>query len=147
MLKLVEHVQCADHAQMHVHELSGKVKVTLNVGCINNVYDYVGSVVNQLAADIKLFGRIGRQRICTRQVNNFQTVAKMVGVSILSIYSYTAVIAYPLIGTRGEVEKRGLAAIRIADKGNGYFDDRGRCGCERTISGRCVLSGRIICCT
>ena len=103
---------------MHVDELGGKVQVALKIACIYNVDDNVGSVLDDLLAHIKFFWRVGRKRICARKVNNIELIAFEFGMTNLGIDSNTRVVAYTLVSSRGKVEERSLATIRIAYKRN-----------------------------
>ena len=45
---LIIHIQGTDHAHVHVNELCGEVKVTLQIGRINDVDDNIGRLLDQL---------------------------------------------------------------------------------------------------
>lgn len=49
-------------------------------------------------------------------------ISLKVGISLLGIYRDTAIVSYSFMGTGGEIEQRGLSAVRITHQSNG--DDR-----------------------
>ena len=63
LLCLVKHVERTDHAWVHVDELCSEVEVTLQVACVDDVYNDIRGLLYELLAHIKLFWRIGRERV------------------------------------------------------------------------------------
>ena len=117
-LHLVIHIERAHHAQVHVDQLGGEVEVALDVAGIKHVDDHVGGVVNDLLADIKLFGTVGRKRVGAGEVDKMEAVALEVSIAVLGVDRHARVVAHPLVGTRGKVEERRLSAVRVAHKGH-----------------------------
>ena len=58
-LELVVHIEGADHAEVHVDELGGKIEVALYVAGIYDVDNHIGHLLNNLFADVDLFWAIG----------------------------------------------------------------------------------------
>ena len=102
--RLVVHVQGANHAQMHVDELSGEIEVPFQVAGINDVDDDVGRFLNDLFSHIKLFWRIGRKAVCARQVDNVEPIALELGITLLGVDGDTRIVAHSFVGTAGEIE-------------------------------------------
>ena len=59
LLKLVVHIQRANHARVHVDELCGEIEVALKVACVEHIEDDVWGLVDNLPAHVYLLGRIG----------------------------------------------------------------------------------------
>ena len=58
-LGLVEHIESAHHADVHIDELSGEIEVALQVAGVDDVDDDIGCVLDELLAHIELLGRVG----------------------------------------------------------------------------------------
>ena len=58
-LGLVEHIESAHHADVHIDELSGEIEVALQVAGVDDVDDDIGSVLDELLAYIEFLGRVG----------------------------------------------------------------------------------------
>ena len=56
---LVIHIERHDHAQVHINELRGEVKVALEVGSIYHINHNIRRLLNQLTTHIALLGAIG----------------------------------------------------------------------------------------
>ncbi len=114
LFELVEHIECANHAQVHVDQLGGEIQVALDVARIHHVYHHVGSFFYYLLAHIKLFGTVGRQRVCAGQIDDVELVALKRGVSLLCVHCHTGVVAYTFMRSRSHVKQRCLAAVGVA---------------------------------
>ena len=60
-LKLVVHVQGANHADIHVHQLGRQIQVTLQVRGVDHVDHHVGHLFRQVFPHIEFLGRIATQ--------------------------------------------------------------------------------------
>ncbi len=114
LFKLVEHVEGANHAQVHIHKLGCKVEVALDVACVHHVYHHVGSFFYNLFAHIEFLGTVCRKGICARQVNDIELVTLKLGVSLLGIHGHAGVVAHPFVRPRSHVKQRSLAAVGVA---------------------------------
>ena len=112
--QLVVHVERHDHAQVHVDELGGEVEVAFQVGTVDDVDDDVGRLVDEVAADVKLLGAVGRKRVGAGQIHDAHAIFAVSEVAVLGVDRHSAVIAHMLVGARGDVEERGLAAVGVA---------------------------------
>ena len=117
-LQFVVHIEGHHHADVHVYQLGGQVEVALQVGGIDYVNDDIRCLVDDVTAHVDFLGRIGRERIRARQVDDAEVIALEVEEAFLGIDRHAAVIAHMLVRTRGDVEERRLAAIRIAHEGH-----------------------------
>jgi hypothetical protein len=54
---------------MHIYQLCGEIEVTLQITGVNDIDDYIGGMLNELFTYVELFGRIGRERISAREVD------------------------------------------------------------------------------
>ena len=48
LLKFVIHIESHHHAEVHVYELGGEVQVSLQVGCVDYIDDYVRHVLKEI---------------------------------------------------------------------------------------------------
>ena len=85
LLCLVKHVECTDHAWVHVDELRGEVEVTLQIACVDDVYNDVRGLLYELLAHIKLFWRIGRERVGAGQVDEVKLITFKCGVAFFGV--------------------------------------------------------------
>ena len=46
--QFVVHVQCNDHFDVHVDQLGGQVEVAFKVGCINDIDDHIGHLLQNV---------------------------------------------------------------------------------------------------
>ena len=144
VLKLVVHVQCANHSQVHVNELCRKVEVALEIACVQNVEHHVGRLVDYLPSYVEFFRRVCRKGICSREVNNIEVVALESGVSLLCIDGHSRIVAYALVCPGGEIEQRGLSAIRIAHKSHVYGASFPYCDVVQLLVGHWFVVGIVI---
>ena len=114
LLKLVVHVQRADHRHIHVHQLRGEVEVALQIGGIDHVDDHVGHLLHQMSPDVELLGRVARQRVGAGQVGQPELIAEVRGCALGRVDGHAAVVAYMGMGAAGVVEQRCLATIGVA---------------------------------
>ena len=117
-LKLVVHIQCTDHAQVHVHKLCRQIEIALQVRDIDDVDDHIGQFLRQMAAHIQFLGTVARQRVGAWQVGEVELIAEERGMSLRRIDGDAGVVADVAVGSRGEVEQRGLATVGVTDKGD-----------------------------
>ena len=97
-LHLVIHVECAHHAQVHVHELGGEIEVAFQVAGIDDIDDHVGCLVDELSSHIEFFGAVGRERVGAGQVDQVEVVALVVGIAVLGVDGHSRVVAHMLVG-------------------------------------------------
>ena len=76
---------------------------------------------HDLLAHIKFFGRIGRERIRARQVDQVELVTLEFGHALLGVNRHTTIITHALVCARGKVEERRLAAVGVAYQRHIYF--------------------------
>ena len=111
--KLVVHIQRAHHAYVHVHQLGGKIQVTLQVRRVDDVNHHIRHFLGQMLAYIQFLGRIARERVSARQVGEVKLVTEHRCMCLGGIHRYTAVVTHMAVGTRCIVEQRGLTTVRI----------------------------------
>ena len=56
--QLIVHIQSHDHTKVHIYELSGQVKISLQIGCVHDIDDYIRSVFHEILPHIQLFRTI-----------------------------------------------------------------------------------------
>jgi len=112
--QLVVHVERDDHARVQVDEFGSEVEVAFQIRSHDGVDNYVRRMFRQVAAYVKLFGRISGECVGARQVGDFEAVAFVVIVPPLGVHRDAAVIADVFVASRNSVEQRGLAAVRVA---------------------------------
>ena len=93
--------------------MRSKIQVPLQVGRVHHVDDEIRRFFNDVFAHIQFLGRISRERVSARKVDDAEVIALKVEVTFFGIYGYPAVIAHPLMRPRSDIEKRCLAAVRI----------------------------------
>ncbi len=118
MLGLVKHVEGHYHAHVHVDELSGEIKVTLQVAGVDDVNHHIGGLLRELPPHIEFLGTVGRETVGAGQVDQLEVVVLEVGIARLGIHCHSRVVAHALVGTAGKVEERGLSAVGIAHQGH-----------------------------
>ena len=114
VLQRVEHVEGDDHAHVHVDELCGEVEVAFQVARIHHVDDHVGCLLDDVFPHIKLLGTVGRERISARQVDQAEMVALELKQSLFGVDGDPTVVAHVLMSAGGDIEERGLSAVRVA---------------------------------
>ena len=68
MLEGIVHVECNDHADVHVDELCSQIQVSFQITGIYDIYYDIGSFFNDVFSDVKFFRTVGRQGISTGEV-------------------------------------------------------------------------------
>ena len=116
--QFVKHVQGNDHTHVHVNELGRQVEVAFQVGCIHDVDDDIRGLFDDVLPYIHLFGRVGREGIGAREVDDAELVALELEESFLGVYRHTAVVSHMLVCSGRDVEQGGLPAIGIAHQRN-----------------------------
>ena len=113
-LQFVIHIQGDHHPLVHVDQLRGQVEVALQVRAIHHVDHHVGLLLVEVLAHIQLLRRVGGEGVGTRQIHDLEGVPILMENALLGIDGHAAVVPHMLVGTRGEVEQRGLAAVGVA---------------------------------
>ena len=120
----VEHIDSHDHRNAHFNELRRQVKVSFQVGGINDVDHSLRFIRKDVVAgDAFVFAgsRSRRNGINAGKVNDLNVVAfKAVTASFL-IDGDARPVADFLFGARQSIKKRRFAAIRIADNTDDIF--------------------------
>ena len=119
-LEFVVHVKGHDHPEVHVDQLGGQVEIALYVGSVHHVQHDVRSALEQVPADVEFFRTVGGERVCAGQIHQGDLVSLMLEVSLLGIHGHAAVVTHVLVRAGCNIEKRGLAAIRVAYQGDAY---------------------------
>ena len=119
LLQLIEHVERHHHAWVYVDQLRGEVEVALQIGGDHRIDDHVGGAFGDVFAHETLLGRVGRQSVGAGQVGHLEPVAAVVARAALGPHRHAAVVAHMLVTARDGVEKRRLAAVRVAHQGDG----------------------------
>ena len=101
---------------MHVYQLRRKIQVALQIAGVYHINHNIRGFLDELSADIQLFRRIRRQRICAGQIYDVELISFKCGTSLLGINGNAGIVAYFFMGTGCEVKQGCLAAIGIAYK-------------------------------
>ena len=120
----VEHVDRHEHGHAHFDELRGQIQVALKVGGVDDVDDGLRFVREDVVArDALVFARVGRRRnrINTRQVDDFDLFALALKGADELVDRHARPVAHLLMSPREGVEKRRLAAVGIADDADDVF--------------------------
>ena len=117
-LKLIIHVEGADHADVHIHQLGGQIEVALKVGGIDDIDDHIGHRLRQVLPHIELLGRVAGEGVGARQVGEVELIAEELCMGLGGIDGDTRVVAHMAMGSRGKVEERGLATVGITHQGH-----------------------------
>ena len=113
----VDHVDGHDHGDAQLNKLGGQIKVTLDVGAVNDVEDGIGLFVDEVAAGNDLLQRVGRQRVDTGQVLNHDVVVTL-ELALLLLNGNAGPVADILVRTGQAVEQGGFTAVRVACQSN-----------------------------
>ena len=117
---LVHHVQSQHHGDPHLHQLEGQVQIPLDVGCVHDVDEAVGPLVEDEVPGDDLLRRIGPDGVDARQVHHRAVLLPPDGAGLL-VHRHAGKVAHMLVGAGELVEQRGLAAVLIA----GQCEDHG----------------------
>ena len=120
-LKFVIHIHSHHHAEIHIDQLRGEVKVSLKVGSIYDIDHDVRHILKEVLPHIEFFRAVCRERICAGEIHDHESVSAIFECAFLGIHCHTAVVSYVLVLTGSHIEKGCLAAVRISDEG--YLDD------------------------
>ena len=93
-LKLVVHIEGADHADVHVDELRRQIEVALQVRGVDDVDDHIGHLLSQVLAHVEFLGRVAGQRIRAGQVGQREVVAVEMGLGLGGVDGHAAVVAH-----------------------------------------------------
>ena len=115
-LCLVEHVECAHHAQVHVDELCGEIQVAFKVRGVEHVQNDVGRLLYYLSPDIHLFWAVGGERVCAGKIDDVELISLKLRDALFRLYGDARVVAHPFARPRHKVEERCLPAVRISHK-------------------------------
>ena len=117
-VQLIHHVQRHDYRNIHLEQLHGKVKIPLDVGCVNDIDDGMGlTIYDKIPGDHLLTG-IWRHGINTRKVG-YKSVRVAANDPILAVNGDSREVADMLIGSGQLIEERSFAAVLIADQSKG----------------------------
>ena len=104
LLRFIKHIQSTNHGHVHINKLRREIKIAFQITTVDDIDDHVGILLNELFTHIKFLWRIGRQAVCTGQVNKVQSITFKRGVSFFGIHRDTRIIAYMLMRTRHKIE-------------------------------------------
>ena len=123
----VEHVDHDDHRHTHFDQLGREVEVALEVRGINNVDDRF-SLTRQdvVTGDAFIFTGRGcrRNRIDAGKVDELDLFVAVFEITGLLVDRDAGPVAHALARTSQGIEKRGLAAVRIADHADDMLTHR-----------------------
>ena len=110
---LVHHVECQHHRNVQLHQLHGQIKITLNIGRVNDIDDALRLVIKQELSGHNLLASIGRHGIDARKIG-YQGIIMASNHAVLAIYGHARKVSDMLVGTGELVEQGRLTAILIA---------------------------------
>ena len=93
--ELIIHVEGANHAYVHIHQLCSQVKVAFDVGGIDHVDDDIRFFLEQVFPDIQLLRTIAGEGICAGQVGKMEGVILEFRRGLRRIYGHPRVVAHP----------------------------------------------------
>ena len=111
---LVHHVQGQHHRHPQLQQLQRQIEVALDVGGVHDVDDAVGLLLKDVVPGDDLLLGIGPQGIDARQIHHGAALFSP-DLAGLLVHGDAGEIAHMLVGAGEGVEKRGLAAILVAD--------------------------------
>ena len=115
---LVHHVERDDHRNIHLQKLHGQVKVTLDIGCVDDIDDRAGLVLQDEAPGDNLLAAVRGHGIDPWQVRD-PRVGMALDRAVLAVHRDAGEVADMLVGSGQLVEERRLAAVLVADQGKG----------------------------
>ena len=118
----VHHVHRDDDRNAQLGELRGEVQVALEIRPVDDVQNGVGARADQIISRHDLLERVGGQRINARQVGDDHAVMAL-EPAFLFFDRDARPVADKLVGAGQRVEQRGLAAVRVARKGDAHIHD------------------------
>ena len=89
LLQFIVHIQRHHHFNVHINKLGRKVKVTFEVRRINDIDNYIGTVIGNKFADIYFFWCISCKGIGSGQVCNVNRKPFVSEGCFFCINSYT----------------------------------------------------------
>ena len=113
----VHHVDGDDHGDAQLGELRGEIKVTLKVGAVDDVQNGIGALADQVVPGYDFLQRVGRQRVNAGQVGD-DDIVMLLELAFLLLDRDARPVADELVGAGQSVEQGGLAAVRVARKGD-----------------------------
>lgn len=123
----VEHVDHDDHRHTHFDQLGREVEVALEVRGINNVDDrFSFTRQDVVTGDAFIFtgGGCRRNRIDAGKVDELDLFVAVFEITGLLVDRDAGPVAHALARTSQGIEKRGLAAVRIADHADDMLTHR-----------------------
>ena len=118
LLYHVHHVDSHHNRDTKLGELSGQVKVTLQVGAIDDVQDGVGALLDQVVAGNNFLHSVGGQGVDTGKVGD-GNVAVLLQLAFLLFNGNTGPVTNELVCTGEGVEQGSFTAVRVARQGDG----------------------------
>ena len=126
-LQFVIHIQCYHHAHVHVNQLRRKEHITLQVARVYHIHHHIRMPFHYLTAHISLLWRVCRQRICTRQIHQTNTIPLILKFSLFRINRHPRIVTHLFVFSRNHVEQRCLASIRISHQCHLYLTPTIQC--------------------
>ena len=105
----VHHVERQHDRDIQLQQLCGQVQVALQIGCIYDVDDAVGLLVQQKPAGDDLLRRVGRERIDAGQIDDLDALGELLIGSDLFVDRDARPVAHVGSAAGQRVEQRGLS--------------------------------------
>ena len=113
----IHHVDSDDHGDAELGQLSGQIKVALKVCAVDDIEYRIGALAEQVVARNDLLKGVRGERVDAGKINDRYAV-KPLEPAFLLLNGYAGPVADELVRAGQRVEQRGLAAVRVAGKGN-----------------------------
>ena len=117
LLYHVHHIDGNHHRNAKLCELGSQVKVTLQVGAIDDIQDGIGALIDQIITGYHFLHGVGGQGVDTGQVGNGH-IAVLLELAFLLLNGNAGPVTYKLVGAGQRIKQRCLTAVRVARKGN-----------------------------
>ena len=115
---LIHHVEGKYHRDIQLHQLHGKIQITFDIRCINDVDDTLWVLVQDKIPGNDLLTGIGGHGVNAGKVSH-KSVLFSADRSILSVYGYTGEITNMLVGAGKLIEKCCFATVLVASQCKG----------------------------
>ena len=116
LLGLIKHIQGTHHLHVHIDQLGGEIKVSLQITGIDDVDNDIGCLVNDLFTYIQLLRTVGTQGVSAGEIHKIQLISFIMGHALLGIYGNTTVVSNAFMSTGSEVEQRCLTTVGVSNQ-------------------------------
>jgi hypothetical protein len=110
----IDHVEGDHHRQTELEQLHRQIEVPLEVGGVDDRNRHIGVLGHQDIAGDPLLDGVGREGVGPREVHDPHVDAIVMPVPLLALHGHAGVVTDVLKRPGHRVEKRGLAAVRVA---------------------------------